>query len=209
MVKYQLENPNNCRVKIDYNKGLNPVTFEYVGTDTPFQICFKFWRQYFVLFGLIPFVFYAGSFMVFILTAPSSNHIIIYALAFLLIYYCMCIVFPALLACLFSQTRLIKVMPYLWAFAKTAYYAEFKPEDIKDNKIELPLYANVFLGYVLTEDFADKINNIEIIEHPFNKLVTKGFFKVKRKLKRQEYLWKATFYFKGKIKKGSLKIVFH
>lgn len=207
MKKYQLENPNNCRVKIEFNKKNNPVTFEYVGTDSAFNLCFRFWRRFMFFNGLLIFVFIFGIIMGILWEHRQDPKYAILWFVMLLLYWIIAYGIPGVLALIFSNTRLIKTMPYLWNLGRTKFYADFKPEDIKDNKIEIPLYSNVFLQYEMSEDFSKYIDKIDIVEHPFNIIVRKGW--KKRELKRNEFLWKATFYFNGKIKKGLLKTEFH
>ena len=128
----------------------------------------------------------------------------VWLLMFLYFYY----VAPILLGFLFSRNKkLLKLMPYLWSWGKTLYHAEFTPCNLIDNKLEIPLYSNVILKYELTEDFSELIDRLEIIEHPFNIITRKGLNK--RKIKRNEYLWKATFYFKETPKNGQLNVSFY
>jgi hypothetical protein len=90
------------------------------------------------------------------------------------------------------------------------YSAEFTPEDIIDNKVELPLFKNMYLDYEATGDCSAQLIKISIIEHPFSKLVKrKGHYMYKKEKKKpQVYLWKAIFEFKEKPKDGKLEIRF-
>jgi hypothetical protein len=208
--KYQLDNPNNCRVKIDFNKSENPVTFEYVGKRKPFAICYTYFMKRFWSLYSFPFVLLMGFGMgIVYYSYQTRNTYGVYATYFFMgemifIMY----VLPFLLGLLFSKTKLIRLMPLLWSSGRTRYYLEVNPINIQDNKFEIPLFNNMFLGYELSGDFLDKINTIEIIEHPFNILVKRPTKNKPRKLKPNENLWKATFYFNETPKDGQLKIMF-
>jgi hypothetical protein len=64
------------------------------------------------------------------------------------------------------------------------------------------------MDYDAIGDFAEQLKKISIIEHPFNKLVKKGFFKKQIIKKPQVYLWKCIFEFKEKPKDGRIEIRF-
>jgi hypothetical protein len=207
MKKYQLDNPNNCRVSIDFLNKKNPVKFEYVGTDSAFKIAYKLCRRFMYVYFFAVFCFGSGIiFYAFYRNLDQRvNFVILFCFAF---FYCFYII-PAMFGFVFSKTKLIKFMLYLWSFGRTKYQIEFKPIDVINNKIEIPLFANVFLGYELTNDFSKQIKNLDIIEHPFNRITYKGFFGKKKELKRNEYIWKAIFTFKKTPVDGTLKVRFH
>jgi hypothetical protein len=93
------------------------------------------------------------------------------------------------------------------------YSAEFFPKDLPANNIiEIPLFKNMYMDYDATEDFADYLQKVSIIEHPFNIHIRKGWpfirllpFMKKTEIKKpQVYLWKCVFEFKEKPKDGQL-----
>jgi len=89
------------------------------------------------------------------------------------------------------------------------YSAEFFPQDFPSNNIiEIPLFKNMYMDYEATDDFAEHLQKISIIEHPFNRFIKKGLpFSKKRKniiKKPNVYLWKCIFEFKDKPKTGQL-----
>ena len=97
---------------------------------------------------------------------------------------------------------MIKWMPFINYFSSGASWtASFKPGDVKDNKIELPLFRNVGLDYKVTGEMSKHLNNFKIIEHGFNMYIH-------GRKKPQQYLWKAIWYFSDKPKTGDLKIKF-
>lgn len=194
--KYQEDNPNNCRVTVDYGKpkGSN-VSFEYVGTRSQFSIVLNYILKksifYYYPIILIIYTLY--------MTIDESN-------IFRIIYITYLFFVPFLLSLVICNSKFIKLMPYLQAKGHTIYLAEFSQDNIKDNKIEIPLFSNVFLHYKTEGDFNNKLEKIEIIEHPFNIVTYKGTFKRKTKLQRNEFLWKATFSFSEKPKDGKLLV---
>lgn len=205
--KYQQENPNNCRVKIDFEaKGdLPPVHFEYVGKDSPFKIAYKCFFNLGVRYYGLSLLFSVGIFIGGLIYQNLKATLV--SLGIIVGLYAFIWVFPLIFAIIFVKNKkLYKLLPYIWVIGKKKYYANFKSEDVIDNKIEIPLYCNQFLGYILEGDFLDKIKSIEVIEHPFNLKVRKE--KGKYELKPNEYLWKATFYFTEQPKGGELKTSF-
>lgn len=209
--KFQENDPNNARITVDYNNPKSPVKFEYVGTQSPYKICYNWaFRRIYLYF--FPFLFLELGYLYFLMkismgTPMKAIWICYVAIGSTFFFF---YGFPALFALLFSKTRLIKLMPKLSMGGETKYVAEFQPKDVIDNKIELPLYDNVFLGYKAEADFSSCLDRVEIREHPFNILTFKQklFRKGERELKPNEYLWKATFYFSRQPTSGSLKLIF-
>lgn len=207
MRKFQQDNPNNARVRIDFGNKENPVEFEYVGTGTPFSVAYKLFRRTFTLQYLLVVVFVWGIFIGITISKPLGfiYYYSLFAEVFA-IYYGM----PFFLALLFTKTRLVKRIPYIQSSYKPRYFAEFEAKDLKNNRLEIPLYNNVFLIYKMTGDFSTHKSRIDIVEHPFNMIMkVKGLFKTKREIRRNEYLWKATFTFKEGIKEGQLLVEFY
>lgn len=85
------------------------------------------------------------------------------------------------------------------------YRAVFKK--VPDNlQIEIPLFYNVALDYQATKDFSRYLKEIDVREHPFNKvLVRKG--KIKKKQKNIRY-WRGIFSFSQKPQTGKLEVLF-
>lgn len=91
------------------------------------------------------------------------------------------------------------------------YSAEFFPQDFPANNIiEIPLFKNMYMDYEATGDFAEQLQKISIIEHPFMRHVKKGlpFSKKRNKVikKTNVYLWKCIVEFKDKPKDGQLTL---
>jgi hypothetical protein len=207
-MKYQLENPNNCSINIDYKNKDNPVKFRYVGDDSAFKLCYNYFRSRFYTFYFAPFCFLSGIFFYAFIVYRELYYRYIFLGGFLFLFATIFYLYPMLFGYIFSKNRfLLKKMPYLWANKTIVkYYVEFKPEDIINNQVEIPLYGNQFLHYQLFDEFKSNIEKIDIIEHPFNKIVKKGLNK--RIIKKNDYLWKAVFTFSKKPEHGILCVTF-
>ncbi|HEY5631650.1 MAG TPA: hypothetical protein VIR31_05945 [Nitrososphaeraceae archaeon] len=200
MTLHQLENPNNARINIDYSKEKAEVKFDYVGTSSYYTIVKNFFLKVWYyrglcILGIIPTFFLCLN-LIPINTIQKQITWIVLASLYL-------IVPPYFLAFILSKNkRFIKILPKLqYFFSKNFYYCEFKSDAVNDNKIEIPLYANIGLDYQAYDDFSRYLLKVDIIEHPF-------MMYVKNKKKRNEYLWKCTFYFSQKPKNGILKVRF-
>jgi len=83
-------------------------------------------------------------------------------------------------------------------------YIKFKPKDVENNMVEIPLFSNVELDYKTTGDFDKYLERIKIREHQYNKY-KKG--KIGKK-KIEIFKWYARFYFKKTPKNGHMEVVF-
>lgn len=103
-----------------------------------------------------------------------------------------------------------RLYPKLNALLDTKYYVKFT--ECPDNKIiEIPLFNNVVLKYKAKKEFSKYLQHVNIIDHPFDKLISK-YSKKKRKLVDKKgkniWLWKAQFIFKEVPKTGYLEVWF-
>jgi len=94
-------------------------------------------------------------------------------------------------------------------FADAKYY--LKIDKLNSKTFELPLFKNIYMDYTARKEFAKYLERIVIKEHPFNKLVKKlrrgkNKKKPRYKKKKQDLLWKATFYFSKVPKEGYLEM---
>lgn len=214
--KYQLENPNNARIFIDYKNKKKPVRFEYVGKNSLFKQIFS---PLFILW------IYLNLILVFIILIIVGNVLIIYnhdkiseetqeqinmekvlpLIALLLTYILYVIGIPIVATLMFCKNKkLLKLMPKInYILSPIAWSVNFKPEQVKDNKVEIPMFKNVGLDYNATKEFSKYLERVEVTEHEFNMFVGRG-----RKKKPQEYLWKAVFYFSEQPKTGELYVEF-
>lgn len=211
--KHQLENPNNARITIDYSKEIpdERVKFDYVGTSSNYKVCLEFFRGYYFAFHLyLPFVVlcfsivYAYKFSL-LDGNPISKIYVVLCLPLLILGFCL----PNVIAFIFSRNkRLLKLMPRLWASQARYFFHTFKPEEVKENKVEIPLFRNVLLDYKATEEFSKYLTKVEVIEHEFDYMYKATIFSKKFR-RRNEYLWKAIFYFSDTPKTGELKTRFN
>ena len=212
MEKYQLENPNNSRIYIDYRKEKDKVRFEPVGKSSNFKIAFHIslllhiYRGLFLLDGLI-FVGFLFLFK-YIYFGDIVREITINSLEESLIFLAFINILIASIlgtALILNNKRFIKYFPMLNTIGAKYYVAKFNKDNINGNIIEIPLFKNVFLEYKATESFSEHLERVEIVEHDFNRILIK-----KNKVKKypQEYLWKAIFYFSEKPTSGELFVKF-
>lgn len=195
---YQLENPNNARITIDYLNKEKPVSFHYIGKESNFKIV---WRLFFYKYMqyFLPLIVLGCGFVYYLIVFSRSINIFFGTyLLFLIIYG-----IPLFLTFLFITFKpLLKLIPYIYSFGSKYYLVVFDAGDIKDNKIEIPLFKNVFLNYHATKEFSKYLIKYEAIEHEFNyKLNNKKYVK-------NPYLWKAVFTFSEPPKTGLLFVRF-
>ena len=191
--RYQLDNPNNARIFIDYRKEKNKVRFEYVGQTHPFYISLiVLARRIF----LLPLVF------LFLTLAALGVMGHISCIFYYFVFICIFIGLPLL----FTYVKYFKKkLPYLLSFGLKPYIANFEVEDVKNLKVEIPLFSNTFLNYRATGEMSKYLERVEITEHPFNYCLT---FKKRTLTKPNEYLWKAQFYFSKQPAFGELLVAF-
>ena len=201
--EHQEINPSNSRIFINYRKGDNPdVRMEYINVHKPFVICLSTFIYAWFFKGLIiPFGFLA----LVIIALRGMQVTFIGGLLNALIFINLTLVPPILFAMLFAfNNNLLKLMPEINRYLTSGrhYEAEFEVYDIEDGKIELPLFANIVCDYKVTQGMSKYLSRFEIVEHPFNHQITS-----KRRV-RNEYLWKAVWYFDKVPSTGTLKVKF-
>lgn len=212
--KFQVDNSNNARVLIDYTNRNEPVKFEVVGTMSSFKVAFNtMFSLWFMVIGmsfllLIPVCFLSillmhGSvsnfFSLWLYWIPSINYNIWCFIAIMGLVFGV----PLILALLYSKNQRLRLqLPYINAMASPKrFFAMLKPSDIKDYKIEIPLFKNIVLDYKATGEMSKYLEKFEIIEHPF-------LWKTNEKFERNPWLWKATFYFSQIPSNGLLRVRF-
>jgi hypothetical protein len=85
-------------------------------------------------------------------------------------------------------------------------YFKFLPQDVENNMVMIPKFANVTLEYKAEGDFSKQLTNLKIREHQYFKF-KKG--KKVGKLQKKIYDWSAKFFFKDKPKSGYLEVVYY
>lgn len=68
----------------------------------------------------------------------------------------------------------------------------FKPSDIKNNQFEIPLFKNIYMDYKVTGEISKYLQKVEVVNHPFNRLVKKKGKKIRD---TDIYHWKTVFTF--------------
>lgn len=199
--KYQLDDPNNARVFINYKDKKNPIKFEYVGNRHSFTILFITIYTLWFFNGI--FLIVAPTIVLLSYLLKDANTLI--AIANVLFTFELLFVIPIFVVFIFYHNpKLMRLIPNIWFMmpGSPLYVKTIKPEDIKNNKFEIPLFKNIGLNYVAKKEFSKYLERVEIVEHEFKA------FKNRRKQIPQDILWKATFYFSKKPKTGELKIEF-
>lgn len=113
-----------------------------------------------------------------------------------------------------DKDRMGKLMPKMakWfsEIAGKMRIRKFNPTDMKDNKAIIPIFKNMYLDYKATEDFGRYLTRIEIMEIPVDNLELKLmlWFKVikRKKVKYNNTLFSAVFYFSKRPKSGKLEV---
>ena len=85
----------------------------------------------------------------------------------------------------------------------------FTKDDIDDKKVVIPSFSNVYLDYDANEDFEKYLDKVEILEIPFDylrKSILFPFLKAKRE--KNDFDFRAVFYFSDTPLKGSLQTKF-
>jgi len=208
--EHQNLNPSNARIKIDYENPEKPVEMEYVVKRNTFSVVFGTlmlpWMKYNIyagsIIGFTYILFNINNQKEVVPFISNSTLISISCLFGYLIYLFGGLMIISLI--IVNNKRLLRKMPDISykLSTKRPYVADFLPKDVKDNKAEIPLFENVGLDYTATKQFSKYLTRVIIKEHEFNRLLKNG------KKKPNEYLWKATFYFKEAPKTGMLRVSF-
>jgi hypothetical protein len=84
----------------------------------------------------------------------------------------------------------------------------FTKEDISENKVIIPSFSNVFLDYKTSGDFNKFLQKIEILEMPFDYKTRRFWLPFLSKKEKNDYKFRAVFYFSQKPMEGSLNVEF-
>lgn len=112
-----------------------------------------------------------------------------------------------------NKDRLSKWMP------KLGYYTSvmtgrikiktFAKDDVVDKKAIIPYFSNVYLNYEASGDFEKYLNKVEILEIPFDYLRKNIIlFFMKEKREKNDFKYRAVFYFNKHPEKGKLETKF-
>jgi len=219
--------PLNARIIIDYNqKKGEKVKFSFPNEmgykkavwhrafPTVMSLCFVI----FFLYLLLPIVILdvvSSVIMDFLSVKMSTNIYSTFFIdnisGFLILMF---LIFPAVLTFYLSRDRekLSKWIPKFgyWTGYLVGYLCqkEFTDKDVCENKVVIPVFQNVTLRWFPNEDFNRYLEKIEILELPFS-FKKKPFlmFGKWREIKN-EYIFRAVFYFSQTPEKGSMLVEF-
>jgi len=200
MRKYQLENPSNACVFIDFVNKENPVSFSYPNKLNSFKMAsylfFVVWFKVWILTIMPIFLILAIFFGV--------NDIV----STMFVLFVTPLVSPLILSFIFSHNKkLILTLPKLNKFVSSSDLKRVVICSLDSKVYELPIFDNVFLEYKATEEFGKYLCKIEVIEHNFHYL-KKGLFSRKITKEQNDSYWKARFIFSRIPKKGELYLEF-
>lgn len=224
--------PANSRVIVDYTRK-EKVGFSYPLEWTYWKAVWKrgyltvlsFWLAiniYWVFLFTPLIVLGIIGYFVFLIFNPITKTIAeyTYTISFmthglpliLLMFYLLGI--PALLTFWLSldKERMSRWFPKLgyWS-AKIIYGTKekiFTKEDISEDKVIIPSFSNVFLDYKTTGDFNKFLQKIEILEIPFDYKTRRFWLPFLSKKEKNDYDFRAVFYFSQKPMEGSLDVEF-
>jgi len=210
MKKYQLDNPSNARIFIDFSNTKNPVKFEYPHKKTIFNFLFMHVLTYYFIFFIPFFIINLALIIIFYENIYNTNIILIHGnLELFLIYLPTIILFftiiPVIITLVFSK-RLIMNFPKINTSENMFLgrgYNSILVKDLKSKKYTLPIFDNVFLEYILKEDYKKYIKKIIVKEYDFWHLKMNIFNRKKSKVKQTTY-WKAEFIFSKVPQKGEM-----
>lgn len=222
--------PANARVIVDYSKK-QKVGFSYPLEWTywkaiwkrGFQTVMTFWLalHLFLVYYLMPLfivIFIGGT--IFLIIHPigmiteasvQSSNIIVYTFVGATVWP---FAIPALITywLALDKERMSKWFPKLgyWSAVMVTGTREkiFTKKDISDNKAIIPSFENIFLGYKTSGDFNEYLEKVEILEIPFSFKMRRFWLPFLSKKEKNDYDFRAVFYFSQTPKEGSLDVEF-
>lgn len=200
--KYQLINPNNARITIDYKNKEEPVKFDYVMFENPYRISIgsflsAWWSTPYLYVVIALCTIAAGiSYGMHGLTDEQTLQPYLFNIWLLILF-----IPPLILGLLFGNKKIwLKHLPDVqFKYLNGKHYNKtFEPKEVLNNQVNIPLFKNIGLDYHATQEMSKYLERVEIKEHDF-KLV-----EGKKITDPQPYLWKATFYFSKKPLTGQI-----
>lgn len=196
--KFFSEYPDDCTVYKKYinisgvsNPTYSSLDIECVvsGKNKTFEINYVQGK----FFGIIP-PYYAGK-------QKVDWYFLVMGLTFFLFYF----FYKWFLGLIFAKTKWgHKNFPELNKRIHNRYYScTFRPRDINNNQLELPLFGNIYMDYEFSGEMSGLLKQVRIVEHPFSRIVKKGRKRIKT---RNIHLWKAIFTFTKTPKTGKGEI---
>jgi hypothetical protein len=199
MRQYQLENPSNARVFINFNNKENPVSFSYPAKENAFNTAFV--TIFPLVKYLIPFWFLPLILFIFL-----HNVMIIWVGLILMVS--VSIILPILIITIISTNkRLILLLPKINKWINRRDIKHITIEKLDSNVYEVPIFDNVFLEWFPYGEFGEYLSKIEVTEYDFYYLRRTFFSKKFTKIQNDGY-WKVRFIFSEIPKEGRLEIEF-
>ena len=218
--------PANARVIINY-KAKEKVKFSYPRKWTYWKAVWKcayptiasFWAKihtipafYFALYFIFPYVIISAIYY-FLNNIPISKEnitLIIILPGMLLYFFAIPVIFTFFLA--LNKERLSNMMPKFGYWVSSLNFSKkeiiFTKKDIINNKAIIPEFSNVFLDYKCFGDFDKYIKKIEILEIPFNYKHRSILFPFLKKKEKNDFSFRAVFYFSNKPTNGKMIVNF-
>ena len=201
--------PVNCRIKIDYRKSYKPkVTFGYPKGNRKYLTKGSLFRQVSISWMLFFLIFLAfGGYNIILFDNYPNGHLGTNNYSKNILFTIVVMTIPPFIMYFPTKKHWLKLYPKyqrFWSKLSGSYIAIFFPKDVKDNKVEIPLFQNIYLDYRTQGDFTKYLETVEIKEHPFNEIERDLESKKKIKLMPNQWLWKAEFTFSQKPKIGKL-----
>lgn len=225
--------PLNARVIVNY-KAREKVKFSYpvkksyleaVWTNA-FQTVVAFWLQlhtmllfYIGLYIYIPYTLFRTIFFPFVVKATEASilnfGVFLIETIIPLFFICLYLVgIPALVTLYLSldKNRLSTWIPKIgyWSACLSfrIKHITFTKHEVFNKKVIIPIFHNVYLSYQCDGDFDKFLEKVEIIEIPL-KFTSRNFFMpFIKKVRNNEFLFRAVFYFSQPINQGKMEVMF-
>ena len=222
--------PANARVIVDYTRE-NKVGFSYPLEWTYWEAVWKrgfytvltFWLSlhlFLMVYSLPFFIIGVISGLIFLLIHPIELLLKVSVISsdwFVYPYIITIIWLGGIPLLITSWLALDKERMAKW-FPKLGYWSAimmtgtrekvFSKGDISDNKAIIPSFSNVFLNYKTSGDFNEYLEKVEILEIPFNFKMRRFWLPFLSKKEKNDYDFRAVFYFSQAPTEGSLDVEF-
>ena len=165
-----------------------------------------------ILYLLIKSIFYPYSRTITTTTTSTFNFVTSFLPIIIVAFYVFGV--PAIITLILSKDkeRISKWIPKMGYW--TANYITgskeitFKSKDIIKNKIIIPSFGNIFLNYKCKGEFNKYLEKVEVMEIPFNYKHRRFLLPFLKKKEKNDYDFRAVFYFLNKPKNGNMCVEF-
>jgi len=204
MEEHRLENPSNARIFINYNKK-KKVRFEYPCKKSKFSQTFHCVTRIITsrILGLSVICFLTLITIGFLI---RDIRVIFPGLIILGIFLIFVITSPFISLILYRCKWFVKRIPEINKRLEGEYYYK-KVEKLDKPEFEIEYFDNIFLDYRAKGEFGKYLKRVEITEYPFD-IIKIGRFRKSLK-ERQDFIWRAKFYFSQIPKTGCLEVKYY